>query len=657
MRTEPPLVSAVIAVFGNYLDLYSEVDKLVSDIAGHYPGQSSGIELIVVPHGDPWRLALPFGSLTAHDVQITSPTGVPELPALLFNHGALAAHGSFLTFACPGIDFRDWLGWLQRRQRDSLPIPGPTFAAARPSPGDMRELPLQSWKWSAADAPPAAYDGGWVEMLDYVPMAGSLVSRECFFRQGGFSTSPLLQRAFWWEFTTRATRTDSISVLPSDSPPCRWSEANYPLASDLGISGDIAARRVVRRSGAPREVRETCDWEDAAVFVADLPTGTQRTVRRLLRRWRADFGNGCAKPAESARDSSVSTGSSPLRVLVLGGMNEPAHNQLCFFNYFELLEGQGVLTWRVVLDTAARPTDLTKSELVIFSRTRSQNACRLMDCCNRYGIPAVYMLDDNWFAIGKEWKEYADVFTPGAKTYEDFLYCLTRADRVLTYNPILAEDLRPHSRDVEVLPVNVKLSLFPQMPRGPGRRLRVGYVGSPRRMEAPFEALASLAKERDDFDVFFMGVTLPNALQSVDAQRLIHYRYVFGYSRYAAALCEAGPDILLAPVENTRSDASRCPNKYLETTAAGAAGVYSNLPPYVDYVEDRRTGMLAENNAGSWKSAIAVLLDNPECRTATIENARREVRTRFDTQAVLPRFLDFLMRATGAPSRRGKAAG
>ena len=647
MRTDLPTVSAVIAVFGNDVAIYPEVDRLASGIAENYSGQSSGIELILVPHGDPWRLALPLGSLSAYRVRIASPAGVPELPALLFNHGAREACGSFLAFAWPGIDFASWLVWLQRWRHEGSTGSRPDFAAARPSPDNVRKHLLQSWKWSASETAPSAYDGGWVEMFDYVPMAGSVISREYFFQKGGFSPSPLLQRAFWWEFTARATRTDSIAMLNSDPPACRWSATDFPLANDLGLSGDLVARRVVRRSCSPPELHDSCDWAEAAAFVKDLSPGARQSVQRLLRQWRGDGGDARAEVAESVRDSSASTGSGPLRIVVLGGMNEPAHNQLCFFNYFELLEGQGVLTWRVILDTAAQPLDVTKADLVIFSRTRSDNACRLMDCCRRSGVPAVYMLDDNWFAIGKEWKEYADVFTPKAKTYENFLYCLTQADHVLTYNPILAGDLRPYSRNLEVLPVNVKLSLFPPAERRTDRRLRVGYVGSPRRIEAPFEALASLAKERDDFDVFVMGLTLPNALSSLPAERLVYCKYVFGYSRYAAALCEAMPDVLLAPVENTRSDASRCPNKYLEITASGAAGVYSNLAPYIGYVKDRENGLLAESDSESWKGAVAFLLDNPDCRAAVIENAQSDVRARFDTPVVLPRFLDFLMRASG----------
>jgi len=116
------------------------------------------------------------------------------------------------------------------------------------------------------------------------------------------------------------------------------------------------------------------------------------------------------------------------------------------------------------------------------------------------------------------------------------------------------------------------------------------------------------------------------------------------------------PDILLAPVGNTRTDASRCPNKYLEITAGGAVGVYSNLPPYTNYITDRENGLLVGSEPDLWKEAIAFLLDDPASRVALLENAQNDVRTRFDTPVVLPRFLDFLMRASAAPAAKGAAA-
>ncbi len=655
MRRYTPEISAIIAVFGNYVDLHKEVEALVSTIAEHYRNLSDSIELIVVPHGDRWRLTVPTGNLAACGVRILSPRNVPELPALLFNEAAREARGRLLSFAWPGIDIVGWLNWLQARRQHGLLSSGLTFGAGRPSHADLRRESFQTWMRPPAELSPSAYDGGWVEMMDYVPMPGSVISRDYFTAMGGFSSSPILQRGFWWEFTARVSRSSEIVMLPCESPACRWSGTDYPLANDLGLDGDIVARRVVRRTGSPQEIGATCDWTDADGFVADLPLDAQRCVGRLLSSWRAAGVKDQTISQRFARSEPSSPSADPLRVVVLGGMNEPAHNQLCFFNYFELLEGQGVLTWRVILDTAAHLIDVTKADLVIFSRTRSENACQLMDCCNRLAVPTVFMLDDNWFAVGKEQEEYAGMFTPGAKPYENFLYCLTRADHVLTYNPVLAEDLRPHSRNLEVLPVNVKLSVFSAVQRGTDQRPRVGYVGSPRRAEAPFEALAKLAQERDDFDVFLMGSTVPKAFSSVSPNRLFTRSYVFGYAQYATLLCQAAPDILLAPLEETRTDASRCPNKYLEITAAGAVGIYSDTPPYIHFVKDRHNGLLAGRSRQSWSDAISHLLDNPNSRVAILENAQRDVRARFDTPMVLPRFLDFLMRASGKTEKAAAA--
>jgi len=636
---------------GDYLQVYPQLEKLISAISRDYAGQSTEIELILVLHGDHWLMALPFYSFDAGGVTVTSIAHGEELPAVLFNHGSLAAHGRFLAFGWPGVDLSAWLSWLRRMTGELASKPEAAFLAGRPTSCSMRDDPLQSWKCADSDGVPARYDGGWLEMLDYVPMTGSLVSRAHFAALGGFSCSPLLQRGFWWEFTVRTTRTESITLLDSLSPDGLWSASTFPLANDLSLSGDLIARRVVRYSASPRHLMESCDWSDVQAFAVDLPLHTRRWLQRLLQDWSPRCCESLFTSCAGAHNSPATKPSAPLRVVVLGGLNEPAHNQLAFFNYFALLEGQGILTWRTILDTIAHPADITKADLVIFSRTKSEQARRLIDCCNALGIPAIYMLDDNWFSVGEDWPEYSRIFTPGAEIYENFMYCLVRADHVLTYNTILAEDLRRYSRHVDLLPVNVSLSIFPETNRRAGRRARVGYAGSFRRDESAFTALSGLAAEREDFDVLVMGTPIPDSLRSLSGHRLMHRDYIFGYRRYAAALCEAMPDILLAPLSNTRTDSSKCPNKYLEITAAGAVGVYSNTAPYDHFVANGQTGLLVNNDSASWKSAIEFLLDNPTARSAMLANAQRDVRLHFDTPSVLPAFVEFLMRVSGTEAQ------
>jgi hypothetical protein len=643
MAASAPRLSALISILGDYSRVQRPACRLLEGLAAL---PTLPLEAIVLVNGDAWRRALPSALLTVCGATIKVISCDEELPAVLFNEGGQLATGDFITFAWPGIDVDGWLASIVQLRELVSADSEVEFLAGPPACEAPLVAELQSWIPPDPSAVPPGFQGGWLEMLDYAPMDCALVSRRFFLNQGGFSCCPLLQRGFWWEFTIRASRSSSINLCPVPRRPKLWSWWNFPLNRDLVLSGDLVARRALRRSEMPVAVATSADYRSVESFAKDLSVGARRRLRRVFEPW-LPAGVACPMPRDSPPQVTEIRGANqPLRIVLLGGLNEPAHNQLCFYNYFTLLEGQGLLTWRVILDSAAYVSDLDKADLVIFSRTRTEHSCRMMDYCLSHGIPTVYMLDDNWLSVGREWPEYARIFSPGSPSYECFMYCLVRADRVLTYNPVLAEDLRPYNSQLEEMQTNIDLTQF-HRPAGPARnRPLVGYAGSIRRENSAFEALLDLARKRDDFGVFVMSPSIPEALRSLPANRLLYKPYVFAYRHYAQVLCEAQPDILLAPLSGTRTDASKCPNKYLEITAAGAVGIYSNTAPYNRFIRNGDNGLLVDNDIDKWKSAIAGLLDHPQLRQSILVAADRDVRTRFSTPAVLPQFLAFLRRAT-----------
>ncbi len=638
-----PTVSVLFAILGEYTQAHPYVTGFLQDLLKS-ASRLEQIEVVLLVHGEAWHRALPLAALASQGVKMAVIPSTEELPAILFNQGARVATGDFISFAWPGMDFEAWLASARfftktvATQRDAI------FLAGQPVSGPGQRDERRSWTFRDSDKLPG-FQGGWLEMFDYVPMGSVIVARDFFLDHGGFSCCPLLQRGFWWEFTIRVSRATAIDRF--DAPPQQvlWSWWDYPLSSELLISADLIARRALRLAGAPTSVEITADYSSIESFAGDLPTTARHRLERLLKQWVPQRAVYPLPPDPVLQIAPRPQRDAPLRIVVLGGVNEPAHNQICFNNYFALVEGQGVLTWRGILDSIAHNSDLDKADLVIFSRSRSEEACRLMDYCVKQEIPTVYMLDDNWFSIASEWPEYEKLFSPGAPSYEHFRYCLARANRVLTYNPVLAEDLRPYSRELELLPTNIDLTLFPQVQQIVGSRPRVGYVGSLRRENSAFAALFDLALERDDFEVFVMSSSVPEPLSSLPPDRLVHRPYIFGYRRYAQVLCEARPCILLAPLSNSRTDASKCPNKYLEITAASGVGIYSRTAPYDKFIRDRDNGLLVDNDVANWKRAISELLDNPQLRKNILEASSRDVRAKFSTPAVLPEFLGFLKRA------------
>ena len=117
-----------------------------------------------------------------------------------------------------------------------------------------------------------------------------------------------------------------------------------------------------------------------------------------------------------------------------------------------------------------------------------------------------------------------------------------------------------------------------------------------------------------------------------------------GYDDYAAAVGALAPDILVAPLDRSRTSMSKCPNKYLEYSIAGAAGIYSDTPPYSQTIVDGRTGfwsatttrLRGRRRSRGWSKTRPL-------RQSIAAAARRDVLARFETGVVAPAFAQALL--------------
>jgi glycosyltransferase involved in cell wall biosynthesis len=303
--------------------------------------------------------------------------------------------------------------------------------------------------------------------------------------------------------------------------------------------------------------------------------------------------------------------------------------------------------------------DLQDIDAVIISRGRDFNLRRVLDYCQRQSIATMYMIDDNWFWVGKDWPEpYASIFAPGLPQYEMFLSCLRECDAVLVYNDLLAEDVRPHARQIIRLPVNVrqadfqaplkhaelkgKIDLLTQWRRQTDG-LIAGYIGSLRYNDGAFAALAAAACRRQPPVKAVLFGVVSQQQRHIFGPEAVVLPYV-GYDDYAAAIGALHPDILVAPLDSTRTSMSKCANKYLEYSIAGAAGVYSDTPPYSQTVVDGRTGLLVRgDDKASWSAAIGRLVEDAPLRKSIAAAAREDVLERFETGVVAPVFAQALL--------------
>jgi len=84
-------------------------------------------------------------------------------------------------------------------------------------------------------------------------------------------------------------------------------------------------------------------------------------------------------------------------------------------------------------------------------------------------------------------------------------------------------------------------------------------------------------------------------------------------------------DIGIAPLKYSEFTKCKSDIKYLDYSALGIAGIYSNHPAYENSIKDRETGLLVDNNCDSWQIAIEELIRNDELRNSIRNSAHNDL--------------------------------
>jgi glycosyltransferase involved in cell wall biosynthesis len=98
-----------------------------------------------------------------------------------------------------------------------------------------------------------------------------------------------------------------------------------------------------------------------------------------------------------------------------------------------------------------------------------------------------------------------------------------------------------------------------------------------------------------------------------------------GWENYLA-FCQRGPrHIGLAPLLPGAFNAARSTVKFYDIERCGAAGIYSNRPPFADFVRPGEDGLLLDNDPALWLDAILRLAADPALRLRIAQAAARRV--------------------------------
>ena len=597
-------LSIIVALLGEEEKVLEQVGYLIKSLEKIYTKYENKIELIFIIEGTTW-----INNPQIQMLDTIFPTSkviykeeVENLPSKLFNIGIKESEGKYLMFNYPGC-------YNFIRQLDCF------FEEE-----EEENYEIYYFKNLKENSPNLLFTGNnEIELLYHERLYGLnnyIYSKAAIRKIGKFNESKILQKEFDIDFFIKVLEND-LNIETLDYKIAAKDFLDFPFKKIFKIKKDIISRFLVRC----QSMRDKNFKEIEQTFCNDLKEDELENIKKFL-------SNDLIIKKDIKYNEKY-------KITILGGPWEYHHNKICFFNYFDKLVGQGFCTYKFNLDYLTEESDLLSSDLVIFTRIKSEKGKDLIDFCNKKGIPSIYMLDDNWISIVEDYPEYGKIFEKGSNTYDNFMYILQNSTITWVYNDNLAEDLRKFSKKIVKAKLGVDIKSIKENKKR--EKLIIGFAGSMRYDDKAFKALSMI--KRDDIKILLFGVMNKKQLKMFENTEVIREEFL-KYEKYIEKMREIQPDLLIAPLDYNRTNSSKCYNKYLENSSMKAATIFSRVPPYIDVVKENLTGFYTQKETvEGWYNTIEKVLNNRDLLFKVKENSYKDVMNNYSVDKLMEWFV------------------
>lgn len=300
---------------------------------------------------------------------------------------------------------------------------------------------------------------------------------------------------------------------------------------------------------------------------------------------------------------------------------------------FERLEDQRGFTSTFVRERDIPSFDTSDTDIAILYRTVGP-AEKLVTGSDRIGIPCAYLMDDNMLRFHEAGPEHSSI-APGTPAYRSIVAQITASDTVIGYSDQIIDDFKVYNPHAIRLNTNIRRRYIEPRLYDRDGKVRIAIFSNKFRVpviKRIWPGLQRIAfKYRDKVEFHFWGVD-PGDFPALKCD--VHFKpFTHSYERYLDELSGTYFDLSLTPLEGeTRTDQSKSPIKLLESVAAGAISVMSDVPPYSDLPDT--VCVKVPNRPEDWADAIEGLLKlGAVQRDEILQRARAYVEGAYTAEA------------------------
>jgi GT2 family glycosyltransferase/glycosyltransferase involved in cell wall biosynthesis len=284
------------------------------------------------------------------------------------------------------------------------------------------------------------------------------------------------------------------------------------------------------------------------------------------------------------------------------------------------------LRWAVACDGKSAKFDTAAvdwADVVVIQRAFPHPLTKeVIDELFASGKPLIYEVDDLLTSAPES--------NPHVRSLElckpQILEVMKRATALTVSTERLAEAYADMNANIHVLPNLVDLNLFRRNQRTPKERVTIGYAGTPTHVDDLMILDEVIRKSEEKFGervrFWFMGCITSGMARIAGVEFL---PMQLSYQEYASTLSGCEIDFALVPLVDNVFNRCKSNIKWLEYSACGIPGIYSDLPPYSTSIVPGENGILAAGDERAWIEGITKLVLDPSSRERIADRAYEEV--------------------------------
>ena len=284
----------------------------------------------------------------------------------------------------------------------------------------------------------------------------------------------------------------------------------------------------------------------------------------------------------------------------------------------------------------AKPAELiSKADAVLIQRDFPRNVstyAEIVKQARQENKPVIIDIDDLIFELPENHPDHQSGFYNRAII--PMIKAIMEANLITVSTPALSRYLDPLNPNIYVLPnyLNDDIWNLTDVKKNDlNYPIIIGYMGSDSHLpdiNLIEPVLINILEQYQDRVLLkFLGLKPPSSLLSYRSVIWIPST-TYNYAKFSRDFLQQRFDLFIAPLCDNAFNQCKSSIKYLEYSATGTPGVYSNLETYNNIVNHGQNGFLA-SSLDEWEEYLHLLIENPNLRYEIGLKAQETVRNRY----------------------------